>query len=232
MVSVLQDIHMQIQAEGEQLQFCVTSLIPNYSFHETHIKKALQEIGTRARFRDSSLPYGTSAALLLNHPIIEVFEGIENSIPQLKSRSFDDKLRINDWKQPFYVIDPLDVARAKNYKEDIVDSLSLELAKAKNDKKVIKPDDPYCEVDCDTKEGNMGGKVRDAKNNKVPYIIIIGDKDIEANKISVESRDKGQLGQMDIKDFIQKIKMIKFFSDFYQKINFATVLHFKYSSPY
>ncbi len=59
-------------------------------------------------------------------------------------------------------------------------------------------------VDCDTSEGNMGGKVRDAKNNKVPYTIIIGDKDIEAKKISVESRDKGQLGQMDLKEFIKK----------------------------
>ena len=61
-------------------------------------------------------------------------------------------------------------------------------------------------VDCDTKEGNMGGKVRDAKNMKIPYTIIIGDKDIEAKKISVESRDKGQLGQMDLKDFIEKIE--------------------------
>ncbi|MFA5652204.1 MAG: threonine--tRNA ligase [Candidatus Paceibacterota bacterium] len=61
-------------------------------------------------------------------------------------------------------------------------------------------------VDCDTKEGNMGGKVRDAKNMKIPYTIIIGDKDIEAKKISVESRDKGQLGQMDLKDFIKDIE--------------------------
>ena len=61
-------------------------------------------------------------------------------------------------------------------------------------------------VDCDTNEGNMGGKVRDAKNNKIPYTIIIGDKDIEAKKISIESRDKGQLGQMDLKDFIKKIE--------------------------
>ena len=52
----------------------------------------------------------------------------------------------------------------------------------------------------------MGGKVRDAKNMKIPYTIIIGDKDIEAKKISVESRDQGQLGQMDLKDFIEKIK--------------------------
>jgi len=61
-------------------------------------------------------------------------------------------------------------------------------------------------VDCDTKEGNMGGKVRDAKNNRIPYTIIIGDKDIEAKKISVESRDKGQLGQISLKDFLEKIE--------------------------
>lgn len=64
-------------------------------------------------------------------------------------------------------------------------------------------------VDCDTSEGNMGGKVRDAKNNRVPYTIIIGDKDIEAGKITVESRDKGQLGQLDLKEFIEKIKKEK-----------------------
>lgn len=61
-------------------------------------------------------------------------------------------------------------------------------------------------VDCNTREGNMGGKIRDAKNNKIPYTIIIGDKDIEAGKISIESRDYGSLGQMDMKAFIKKIK--------------------------
>ncbi|MFA6340730.1 MAG: threonine--tRNA ligase [Candidatus Paceibacterota bacterium] len=61
-------------------------------------------------------------------------------------------------------------------------------------------------VDCDTGEGNMGGKVRNAKNNKVPYTVIIGGKDIEANKISVESRDKGQMGQINLKDFVEKIE--------------------------
>ena len=61
-------------------------------------------------------------------------------------------------------------------------------------------------IDCDTNEGNMGGKIRDAKNMKIPYTIIIGDKDIEAGKISIESRDKGQLGQMKLEEFIEKIK--------------------------
>jgi threonyl-tRNA synthetase len=64
-------------------------------------------------------------------------------------------------------------------------------------------------VDCDMNEGNMGGKIRDAKTRKIPYTIIIGDKDIAVNKITVENRDKGQLGQMDLKEFIEKIKAEK-----------------------
>jgi threonyl-tRNA synthetase len=64
-------------------------------------------------------------------------------------------------------------------------------------------------VDCDTNEGNMGRKIRDAKNNRVPYTIIIGDKDIAVNKITVENRDKGQLGQMSMEEFIEKIKKEK-----------------------
>ncbi|MBU6370928.1 MAG: threonine--tRNA ligase [Patescibacteria group bacterium] len=61
-------------------------------------------------------------------------------------------------------------------------------------------------IDCDTSDGNMGKKIRDAKNNKIPYTVIIGDKDIEAGKISVESRDKGQLGQMPLAEFLEKME--------------------------
>jgi threonyl-tRNA synthetase len=64
-------------------------------------------------------------------------------------------------------------------------------------------------VDCDMNEGNMGGKIRDAKNKRIPYTIIIGDKDIAINKITIESRDKGQLGQMTTEEFIAKIKKEK-----------------------
>jgi threonyl-tRNA synthetase len=54
-------------------------------------------------------------------------------------------------------------------------------------------------------EANLGGKVRDAKNNKIPYWIVIGDKEIEADKITLESRDKGQLGQISKEELIQKL---------------------------
>ncbi|KKP81414.1 MAG: Threonine-tRNA ligase [Parcubacteria group bacterium GW2011_GWB1_35_5] len=60
-------------------------------------------------------------------------------------------------------------------------------------------------VELDDEESNLGGKVRDAKNNKLPYWIVIGDKEIEANKVTLESRDAGQLGQMTKEELISKL---------------------------
>jgi threonyl-tRNA synthetase len=57
----------------------------------------------------------------------------------------------------------------------------------------------------DDAEENLGGKVRDAKNNKIPYWIVIGDKEIEADKITLESRDKGQLGQISKEELLKKL---------------------------
>ncbi len=60
-------------------------------------------------------------------------------------------------------------------------------------------------VDIDTADGNMGKKVREGKNDKVPYMIIVGDKDIEAHKITVESRDRGQIGQMNVATLVEEL---------------------------
>ncbi len=52
---------------------------------------------------------------------------------------------------------------------------------------------------------NLGTKVRSAKNEKIPYWIVIGDKEIEAKKVTLESRDNGQLGQMSKEEVLKKI---------------------------
>ncbi len=51
----------------------------------------------------------------------------------------------------------------------------------------------------------LGKNVRAAKVEKVPYWLVIGDKEIEANKVTLESRDKGQLGQITQKELIEKL---------------------------
>ncbi len=60
-------------------------------------------------------------------------------------------------------------------------------------------------VDFDNKDENLGAKVRDAKNQKIPYWVVIGDKEIESNKVTLESRDAGNLGQISTEDLVSKI---------------------------
>ena len=60
-------------------------------------------------------------------------------------------------------------------------------------------------AELDDAEANLGGKVRDAKNNKIPYWIVLGDKEIASEKVTLESRDKGQLGQIDKEELIKKL---------------------------
>jgi threonyl-tRNA synthetase len=60
-------------------------------------------------------------------------------------------------------------------------------------------------AELDDGSGNLGGKVRDAKNNKMPYWIVIGDKEIEAEKVTLESRDAGQLGQLSKEELVSKL---------------------------
>ena len=62
-------------------------------------------------------------------------------------------------------------------------------------------------VELDNADENLGSKVRDAKNNKVPYWIVLGDKEIEVGKVTLESRDAGQLGQMTIEEVLAKLQL-------------------------
>lgn len=57
----------------------------------------------------------------------------------------------------------------------------------------------------DTRAEKIGYKIRDARVQKVPYMIIIGAKEQEENKISVRSRFLGDEGQMELNTFINAI---------------------------
>jgi threonyl-tRNA synthetase len=52
----------------------------------------------------------------------------------------------------------------------------------------------------------LGKKIREAEMQKIPYLLIVGDKEIESQSVSVRQRNKGDLGQMLIDKFIEKIK--------------------------
>lgn len=60
--------------------------------------------------------------------------------------------------------------------------------------------------EADLSSDNFGKKVRAAKNLNIPYIIIIGDKDMQAGKVTLESRERGQIGQLTAEEVIHRIK--------------------------
>ena len=60
-------------------------------------------------------------------------------------------------------------------------------------------------VEEDFGDEGFGKKVRQAKVEKIPYFIIIGDKEIEAGKVTLESRDNGNLGQISLEDLLSKL---------------------------
>ena len=60
-------------------------------------------------------------------------------------------------------------------------------------------------VEADLRNEKIGYKIREAQMEKVPYMIVIGDKEMESRTVAVRSRKEGQLGSMSIDDFINKI---------------------------
>jgi threonyl-tRNA synthetase len=61
-------------------------------------------------------------------------------------------------------------------------------------------------ADIDLSKDSFGKKIRNAKTEHIPYFIIIGDKDMAANKVTLESRDHGQIGQLSADEVIEKLK--------------------------
>ncbi len=49
-------------------------------------------------------------------------------------------------------------------------------------------------------------KIRDGELQKIPYLLVVGDKEIESDSVAVRERGKGDLGAMKVADFMEKIK--------------------------
>jgi len=61
-------------------------------------------------------------------------------------------------------------------------------------------------VELDEREEKIGYKIREAQLQKIPYMLIIGDKEVEANAVGVRSRKEGDIGQKSVEEFIAKLK--------------------------
>lgn len=60
-------------------------------------------------------------------------------------------------------------------------------------------------VECDMRNEKIGYKIREAQLEKTPYMLVIGDKEMQNGMVAVRSRKEGDLGAMSLNDFISKI---------------------------
>ncbi len=67
-------------------------------------------------------------------------------------------------------------------------------------------------VELDVSDETLGKKIRNAKTEKIPYMLVIGDKEVSENKVTLESRSDdspaqaGKLGQISVEKLISKLK--------------------------
>ena len=69
----------------------------------------------------------------------------------------------------------------------------------------VELDEKGFRVEVDERNEKIGYKIREAQMQKIPYMLVIGDKEIESGSVGVRSRKDGDLGAMKKEDFIAKL---------------------------
>jgi threonyl-tRNA synthetase len=60
-------------------------------------------------------------------------------------------------------------------------------------------------VESNTRSDKIGAKIRDAQLQKVPYMLILGDQELESGQVAVRDRKKGDIGAMSLEQFKEMI---------------------------
>ena len=64
-------------------------------------------------------------------------------------------------------------------------------------------------VDTNTRSDKIGAKIRDAQLQKVPFMLVLGDKELEEQKVAVRERKQGDIGAMSLEEFKEMITQQK-----------------------
>jgi len=61
-------------------------------------------------------------------------------------------------------------------------------------------------IEVKDESGTLSKKIRNAEIQKIPYVLVVGDKEMKSKKIRVRNREKGDIGEQSLKQFITKAK--------------------------
>ncbi|MCA9728304.1 MAG: threonine--tRNA ligase [Candidatus Eisenbacteria bacterium] len=56
------------------------------------------------------------------------------------------------------------------------------------------------------RDGRLGYKIREATMQKIPYVLVVGEKEVESRTVNVRSRDHGDLGALSIPDLLDRLE--------------------------
>jgi len=59
-------------------------------------------------------------------------------------------------------------------------------------------------AEADGRDEKVGYKIRDGETGRVPYMLVVGDREMESGSVSVRRRKEGDLGSMSMEDFISR----------------------------
>jgi threonyl-tRNA synthetase len=62
-------------------------------------------------------------------------------------------------------------------------------------------------VELDDRSASVGAKIKDARHDRIPYMLIIGDREVENGEVAVRNRREGQLGEMSVKEVAEKMRL-------------------------
>ena len=60
-------------------------------------------------------------------------------------------------------------------------------------------------VEIDERQEKIGKKIREAELSRVPYMLVVGEKEVLENKVSIRRQGKGDAGSVDVQEFINNI---------------------------
>ena len=78
------------------------------------------------------------------------------------------------------------------------------IAHAKEIETTLKKEGLRCELD--ERAEKIGYKIRAAQLERIPYMLIVGEKEVQANQVSVRKRDEGDLGSMPLEQLLEALR--------------------------
>ena len=74
---------------------------------------------------------------------------------------------------------------------------------AKSVEKKLKENNIRCTIDLEA--DTIGGKIRRARKSRLPYLLIVGEKECAEQSVAVRSREKGEEGAIKLNSFLERI---------------------------